>query len=184
MRSWRSGLGASHRRLNVPKRERQNSLSTQTQRGNHEVQQEEVICKLGKVLLIVVAQLPSHVQLFVTPWTAAHQALLSSTISWSLLKCMSTESVMPSNHLILCCPLLLLPSLLPSIKVFSKESALLHIKRPKRVLTKNQIHQHLDLGLLRLQNWEEINVSYKWPNLWYLALASQAKTRNNGYYVF
>ena len=58
------------------------------------------------------------------PWTAAHQASLSSSISQSLLKLMSTESVMLSNHLILCCPLLLLPSIFPSISVFSNESAL------------------------------------------------------------
>ena len=72
----------------------------------------------------------SHVQLFVTPWTAAHQASLSITNSWSLLKLMSIESVMPSNHLILCCPLLLLPSIFPSIRVFSNETAL-HIRWPK-----------------------------------------------------
>ena len=59
-----------------------------------------------------------------TPWTAACQASLSFTISQSLLKLMSIESVMPSNHLILCRPLLLLPSIFPSIRVFSKESAL------------------------------------------------------------
>ena len=63
----------------------------------------------------------SHVQLFNTPWTAAHQASLSFTISWSLLKLISIESVIPSNHLILCCPLLLLPSVFPSIKVFSND---------------------------------------------------------------
>ena len=67
--------------------------------------------------------------LFTTPWTAARQASLSITNSRSLLK-MSIESVMPSNHLILCLPLLLLPSIFPSIKVFSSESAL-HIKWPK-----------------------------------------------------
>ena len=61
----------------------------------------------------------SRVQLFATPWTAAHQASLSLTNSRSLLKLMSIESVMSSNHLILCCPLLLLPSILPSIRVFS-----------------------------------------------------------------
>ena len=72
----------------------------------------------------------SHVQLFVTPWIAAHQASLSFTISQSLLKLMSVESVMPSNHLILCCPLLLLPLIFPSIRVFSNES-LLHIRWPK-----------------------------------------------------
>ena len=71
---------------------------------------------------IVVVQLLSCVQLFVTPWTAAYQASLSFTISQSLLKLMSIESVMPSNHLILCCPFLLLPSIFSSIRVFSNES--------------------------------------------------------------
>ena len=64
-----------------------------------------------------------------TPWTAAHQASLSFTISQSLFKLMFIESVMPSNHLILCHPFLLLPSIFPSIRVFSKESAL-HIRWP------------------------------------------------------
>ena len=72
----------------------------------------------------------SHVRLFVIPWTAAHQASLSITNSQSLLKLMSIESVMPSNHLLLCCPLLLPPSILPSIRVFSNESVL-HIRWPK-----------------------------------------------------
>ena len=71
----------------------------------------------------------SHAQLFTSPWTAACQAFLSFTISQSLLKLMCIESVMPSNHLILCCPLLLLPSIFPSIRVFSNESAL-HIRWP------------------------------------------------------
>ena len=69
----------------------------------------------------------SHVQLFATPWTTACQASLSITNSQSLPKLMSTDSVMPSNHLILCCPLLLLPSIFSSIRVFSNESAL-HIR--------------------------------------------------------
>ena len=64
----------------------------------------------------------SHVRLFVSPWIAAHQASLSITNSWSLLKLMPIESVMPSNHLILCRPLLLLPPFPPSIRVFSNES--------------------------------------------------------------
>ena len=76
-------------------------------------------------------QLLSHVQLFSTPWTAAHQASLSITYSWNLLKLISIESVIPSNHLILCRHHLLLPpSIFPSIRVFSKESAL-HIRWPK-----------------------------------------------------
>ena len=66
----------------------------------------------------------SHIQLCVTTWTAACQASLSITNSGSLLKLMSIESVMPSNHLILCPPLLLLPSIFPSIRVFSNESTL------------------------------------------------------------
>ena len=66
----------------------------------------------------------SCVRLFATPWTAAHQASLSITNSWSLLKLMSIESVMPSNHLILCHSLLLPPSIFPSIRVFSNESVL------------------------------------------------------------
>ena len=73
---------------------------------------------------LVVVQSLSCIQLFATPWTAACQASLSFIISQSLLKLMSIESVMPPNHLILCCPLLLLPSIVPSIRVFSNESAL------------------------------------------------------------
>ena len=72
----------------------------------------------------------SHVRLFATSWTAARQASLSITNSWSLPKLMSTESVMPSKHLILCYPLLLWPSIFPSIRVFSNES-ILHIRWPK-----------------------------------------------------
>ena len=72
----------------------------------------------------------SHVQLFATPWTVAHQASLSITNSRSLLKPMSIESVMPSNHLIVCHPLLLPPSIFPSIRVFSNESVL-PIRWPK-----------------------------------------------------
>ena len=79
--------------------------------------------------VVSVVQSLSHVQLFATPWTAACQAPLSFTFSWGLLKIMSIESVMPSNHLTLCFPLLL-PSIFPSIRLFSKESALC-IRWPK-----------------------------------------------------
>ena len=79
---------------------------------------------------LVVLQSLSRVQLFGTPWTAACQASLSITNSQSLVKLMSIESVMPSNHLILCRPLFLLPSIFPNIGVFSNESALC-IKWPK-----------------------------------------------------
>ena len=75
-------------------------------------------------------QLLSSVWLFVTQWTAVYQASLSITSSQSLLKLMSFESVMPSNHLILCCPLLLLPTIFPRIRIFSNESVL-HIRWPK-----------------------------------------------------
>ena len=80
--------------------------------------------------LSVWVQLLSRVQLFATPWTAAHQVSLSITNSQSWLKLMSIGSVMPSNHLILCRPLLLPPSIFPSIRVFSDESVL-HIRWPK-----------------------------------------------------
>ena len=81
-------------------------------------------------MFISSVQLLSHVRLFVTPQTAAPQAFLSTINSQSLLKLMSIESVIPSNHLILCHPLLLLPTIIPSIKVFSSELGL-HIRWPK-----------------------------------------------------
>ena len=82
------------------------------------------------LICFVVVQLLSHVQLFATPWTAAEQGSLSFIISWSLLKLMSIESVMPSNQFILCHPLLLPTLIFPSIRVFPNES-LLHIRWPK-----------------------------------------------------
>ena len=90
---------------------------------------------IGIIILSEISQFSSVqslscVQLFATPWTAPRQASLSITNSWSLLRLMSIESVMPSNHLILCHPLLLLPSIFPSFRVFSNESALC-IKWPK-----------------------------------------------------
>ena len=87
---------------------------------------QEILCSLKfEKYFDVFIQFLSRVRLFTTPWTAAHQAPLSSTISQSLLKLMSIESVMPSNHLILCLPLLLLPSMFPSIRSCSNESPLL-----------------------------------------------------------
>ena len=88
---------------------------------------------LGIILIFLhfsSVQSLSRVWLFATPWTAARRASLSIPNSRSLLKLISIESVMPSNHLILCSPLLLLPSIFPSIRVFSKESVL-HIRWPK-----------------------------------------------------
>ena len=84
----------------------------------------------GRRVIVSSVHSLSCVHLFVIPWTAARQASLSITNSRSLLKLMSIESVMPSNHLILCHPLLLLPSIFPSIRVFSKESVL-HMRWPK-----------------------------------------------------
>ena len=81
-------------------------------------------------IIFVVIQSISRVQFFSTPWTAAHQASLSFTISQSFLKLMPIESVMPSNHLVLCHPFLFLPSIFCSIRVFSNE-LVLHIRWPK-----------------------------------------------------
>ena len=95
---------------------------------------EIIIFALGRLTpgqnFLQFSSLLCCVQLFVTPWTAARQASLSITNSWSLLKFISIESVMPSNHLILCLPLLLPPSVFPSIRVFSSESVLC-IRLPK-----------------------------------------------------
>ena len=86
--------------------------------------------QLSSWLVVVVVQLLSHIRLFAISWTAAHQASLSFIISQSLLKLTSIESVVLSNHFVLFRPLLLLPSVFPSFRVFSKESAL-HIRWPK-----------------------------------------------------
>ena len=80
--------------------------------------------------IVVVVQSPSHVWLFVAPWTAAHQASLSRLLSWSLPKFRFIASVMPSSHLILSCPLLLLSSIFPSIREFSSESSV-RLRWPK-----------------------------------------------------
>ena len=87
-------------------------------------------CNNQRQIIVAIVQSLNLVQLFVTPWTEACEASLSFTISKSLLKLMSTESVMPSSHLILCHPLLFLPSVFPRIRVFSNELAL-RIRWPK-----------------------------------------------------
>ena len=89
-----------------------------------------LVMRTFKIYLFISIQSLSHVQLFSTLWTSAHQASLSLTNSWSLLKLMSIELVMTSNHLILCRPLLSLPSIFPSNRVFPNESVLL-IRWPK-----------------------------------------------------
>ena len=99
----------------------------------------------------------SCVRLFVTPWTAAHQASLSITNSWSLLRLMFIESAMPSNHLILCRPLFLLLSVFPSIRVFSNESAL-RIRWPKYwsfVFNISPSNEHPGLILFRM-DWSDL----------------------------
>ena len=90
-----------------------------------------------RVFVVFVVQLLSHVQLFVTPWTAAHQALLSSTISQSLLKFMFIETVMLSSHLILCHSLLLLPSIFPRIRVFTSGGQSIGVSASASVLPVN-----------------------------------------------
>ena len=99
----------------------------------------------------------SRVQFFAIPWTAALQTSLSTTNSRNLLKLTSIESVMPSNHLILCCPLLLLPSIFPSIRVFSDESVL-PIRWPKYWSCSFNIspsNEHLGLILFRM-DWSRL----------------------------
>ena len=109
----------------------------QTQEKGESSQRRELAAYISSMFLtfdltdacfiVIVVRLLSHVRLFATPWTEARQASLSITSFWSLLKLMSIESVMPSNHLILCHPLLLQPSIFPSIGVFPSESAALSI---------------------------------------------------------
>ena len=110
------------------------SLLISCQSNKKEKKVTTLICisllTLRRIIQFSSVQSLSRIQLFVTLWTAAHQASLSITNFWSFLKLMSIESIMPSNHLILCCPLLLLPPIPPSIRVFSNKSAL-HIRWPK-----------------------------------------------------
>ena len=109
----------------------------------------------------------SHVRLFATPWTATRQASLSITISRSSLKFTSIELVMPSSHLILCCPLLLLPPIPPSIRVFSNESTL-HMRWPKCLLILFftnicRFKKKIDYIIVkRLSNEEGKNLIYLW----------------------
>ena len=107
--------------------------------------------------LSMLLSIRSVVSNSVTPWTAAHQATLFITISQSLVKLMTMESMMPSNHLILCGPLLLLPSIFPSIRVFSNESAL-HIRWPKYWRFSFSIspsNEHLGLIIFRM-DWLDL----------------------------
>ena len=125
------------------------------------------------VLIFSSVQSLSRVRLFVTPWMAAHQASLSITNSQSLLKLMSIESVMPSNHLILCGPLLLLPSILPSIRVFYSESVL-HIKYWSFRLSISPSNEYSGLisfrmdwfDLLAVQGTLKIDIMKQYISMW------------------
>ena len=141
------------------------------------------------VYFVVVVQSLSHVQLFGTPWTAACQTSLSFTISQSLLRLMSIESVMPSNHLIFCHPLLLLPSIFPSIRVFSNESALL-IKWPKywsfsfSISPSKEYSGLISLGLIGLIFWLSKGVSrvFSSTTIWkYQFFGTQPSLRFNSH---
>ena len=110
----------------------------------------------------------SHVWLVATPWTTTLQASLSFTVSWSLFKLLSIESVMPSNHLILCCPLLLLPSVFCCIRVFSNESAL-HVRWPKYWSFSFSI-----ILLMNVQSWFPLGLT---NNFWYVILLFQSSSK-------
>ena len=118
----------------------------------------------SKQVNIVVAQLLSSVRLFATPQTAEHQASIFFTDSQGLRRLMLTELVMPSNYLILCCPLLFLPSIFPSIRVFSRESVL-HIKWPKDwsfsfcISPSSEHSGWFPLGLTGLISWQYKGIS-------------------------
>ena len=118
---------------------------------------------------VSVVQLFCHVRLFVTSWMAAHQASLSFTISWSLLKLMSIELVMPSNHLNLCHPLLFLPSIIPISRVFSSDSALCS-RWPKywsfscSISPSNEYSELICLGLIGLLSWLSKGLSRVFSN--------------------
>ena len=123
---WKYHLPISQGQVPVDTKQGQDIADFFYSQNNH---RSKIGLPLKKWILIFDASLTSvqslsHVWLFATPWIVAHQASLSITNSWSLLKLMSIELVMPSNHLILCHPLLLLPSIFPSIRVFSNESAI------------------------------------------------------------
>ena len=117
-----------------------------------------------ELLQFSLVQSLSHVQLFAAPWTAARQASLFITNSQSLLKLMSIESVMTSNHLILCRPLLLLPSIFPSIRVFTNESVL-RIRWPKDWLLRlviTSLPRSKRLLISCLQSWSLLTLGISW----------------------
>ena len=140
--AWLSSIGISHHRLlphiysgRFPTVNSRHCLGIAPQflHSSFQTLPSRGLASLSRVCMTVTRIVLfsfSHLQLFVTSWTAAHQAFLSITNSWSLLKLISIQSVMPSNHLILCHPFLLLPSIFSSIRVFLNESVFL-IRWPK-----------------------------------------------------
>ena len=123
-------------------------------------------------------QLLSHVQLFATPWIAARQASLSIPNSRSLFKLMPIESVMPSSHLILCYPLLLLPPIPPSIRIFFSESTLL-MRRPNYWSFSFSISpssEHPGLISFRM-DWLDLLVNLSWKNLFFSVLELEYKNK-------
>ena len=115
----------------------------------HPTQHENQVCKWSRSV-----QSLNWVRPFVTPWTAPLQASLSITNSRYLLKVMSSESVMPSNHLITCCPLLLLPSIFPSIRLFSNETAL-HVKSIIQAIDSNTLWEFYNFESIYACSLEE-----------------------------
>ena len=110
-------------------------------RGSFPTQGLNSVSHIASRFFVIVVQSPSCVQLLGTSWTAACQASLSLTISWSLSTFMSLALVMPSNHLILCCPLLLLVSIFPNIRVFSSESFSQQVAKVYELQLKHQSFQ-------------------------------------------
>ena len=133
-----------------------------------------LFCKAFSVLIYSVQSF-SHLRPLATPWTAARQASLSITSSWSLLKLMSIESVMPSNHLILCHPLLLPSSIFPSIRVFSNESVL-PIRWPKYWSFSYSISPSSEYGLISFWNdWFDLLADQGDHILWFYQFVKESK---------
>ena len=122
---------------------------------------ESSIERQCKTFFVVVQSL-NYVQLLVTPWTAACLASLSFTISQGLLKLMSIELVMPSNYFVLCCPLLLLPSIFPSIKVFSNKSALRFMWPKHQIFSISPSNEYSGLISFRIEWFDLLAVHIKY----------------------
>ena len=145
--------------------------------GIFPTQRLNLVSHIASRFFVIVVPLPSRVQLLETPWTAACQAPLSLTISWSLSTFMSLALVMPCNHLILCCPLLLLLSIFPNFRVFSSESAFC-IRWPKYwsfSLSINPSNEYSMLISFRITGW----ISFLSKELSESSLAPQFESINS-----